>query len=385
MRKAIIITLVLLLGLFITTPYAAIILEDDFEDGDTSDWQTFSSAIIVPTSSYKVSGSYGGRMRNYISGGCGYEGPGKFAPAYKEFTPQVGVFSVEFYGMSDGAGGAYNWRTFGFSDQPPSIHPTDHCNRIDPNKFFVGGVNYNHNWHSGPYEFSAITTNDMLGQTAPLSIHYTPGQWDFFEFIIDVPNQQYTIYINETDAGTLPFYRSISSISTFMVSTEYKNVYIDDIKIYEGLPEILASLDIKPGSCPNPLNVKSKGVLPAAIMGTENLDVTQVDPDTLRLRLKGTEEPLVAPLRWAYADVGEPFEPFIGKEDCFEDCLVCSCPDGFLDLVFHFDRQEVIAAIGEVYDGDCLVLELTGNLQEEFDGTPIVGEDVVRILKKDKQ
>jgi hypothetical protein len=39
----------------------------------------------------------------------------------------------------------------------------------------------------------------------------------------------------------------------------------------------------------------------------------------------------------------------------------------------------VIAALGEVGDGDVLVLQLTGNL---MDGTPIMGEDVVIILVK---
>ena len=34
--------------------------------------------------------------------------------------------------------------------------------------------------------------------------------------------------------------------------------------------------------------------------------------------------------------------------------------------------------------GNCLVLELTGNLMDEFDGTAFVGEDVVRIIKKVK-
>jgi hypothetical protein len=149
--------------------------------------------------------------------------------------------------------------------------------------------------------------------------------------------------------------------------------------------------DIKPGSCPNPVNVKSKGVLPAAIMGTEDFDVSQIDPASLLLRLKDAEEPVVevAPLRWAIADVGEPFEPFIGKVDCYDDCAGCSCPDGYLDLVFHFDTQEVVAALvaalGELYDEECLVLEIIGNLMDDNGGTPIVGEDVVRILKKGKK
>lgn len=143
--------------------------------------------------------------------------------------------------------------------------------------------------------------------------------------------------------------------------------------------------DIKPGSCPNPINVKSKGVLPAAIMGTDNLDVTTIDPASLRLRLKGTEDEGVAPLSWTFADVGAPFEPFIGKEDCYEDCVDCSCADGFLDLVFHFDTQEVVAYLDEVNDEDCLVLEIIGALKEDSGGTPIIGEDVVRMLVKDKK
>jgi hypothetical protein len=144
------------------------------------------------------------------------------------------------------------------------------------------------------------------------------------------------------------------------------------------------AFDIKPGSCPNPLNVKSKGVLPAAIMGTDYFDVTTVDPSSLKLRLKGTEDIEVSPLRWAYADVGEPFEPFIGKDDCYQDCAECTCPDGNLDLVFHFETQEVVSALGEVYDNDCLVVEIVGNLKEEFNGASFIGEDVLRIISKDK-
>jgi hypothetical protein len=156
------------------------------------------------------------------------------------------------------------------------------------------------------------------------------------------------------------------------------------LTLEKAVPELTprVGFDIKPGSCPNPINVKSKGALPAAIMGTAALDVTQLDPETLRLRLKGTEGPLVAPLRWALADVGEPFVPYAGKEDCFADCIWCSCADGFMDLVFHFDTQEVVAALGEVSDEDCLVVEIIGNFQEEYNGTSFVGEDVVRILKK---
>ena len=61
-----------------------------------------------------------------------------------------------------------------------------------------------------------------------------------------------------------------------------------------------------------------------------------------------------------------------------------AAPDGYLDLVLMFDAQELVAALGEVSDGDVLVLHLHGNLKEEYGGTPIAGEDVVRIIKKGK-
>jgi len=146
-------------------------------------------------------------------------------------------------------------------------------------------------------------------------------------------------------------------------------------KVAPPVREIDVAVDVKPTSCRNPLNVKEKGVIPVAILGTDALDVSQIDPATVKL---GN----VAPLRWAMEDVATPFEPYTGKVDAF-DCTI-EGPDGFMDLTFKFKAQEVIADLGEVNDGDVLVLHLTGTLLEEFGGTPIVGEDVVVILKKGK-
>jgi hypothetical protein len=134
------------------------------------------------------------------------------------------------------------------------------------------------------------------------------------------------------------------------------------------------ALDIRPQSCPNPLNCKAQGVLPAAILGTATFDVTIVD--TASVRLEG-----VPPLRSALEDVATPFVPFIGKADCELDCTDQG-PDGLLDLTLKFDIQAVLEAIGSVGDRACLVLELTGQVKQEFGGAPIVGEDVVRILCK---
>jgi hypothetical protein len=126
------------------------------------------------------------------------------------------------------------------------------------------------------------------------------------------------------------------------------------------VPVIPVDVDIKPVSCPNPLNVGDKGVLPVAILGSEDFEVTQVDPATVEL--EG-----VAPLRWALEDVAGPG---------------CSGPDGYLDLTIKFKAQEIVTALGDVYDRDVLLLWLTGNLKFEFGGAPLMGSDQVWILAK---
>lgn len=131
------------------------------------------------------------------------------------------------------------------------------------------------------------------------------------------------------------------------------------------------NVDIKPQSCPNPLNTKDKGVIPVAILGTDDFDVTQVDASTVKL--EG-----VPALRSSLEDAATPF---LGEID---DCLDCTTegPDGKTDLSLKFDARAVIAALGEVTDGECRGLTVTGKL---IDGTNIQGEDVVRIQKSLKK
>jgi hypothetical protein len=134
------------------------------------------------------------------------------------------------------------------------------------------------------------------------------------------------------------------------------------------------AVDVKPGSCPNPLNTASNGVLPVAILGTPDLDVTTIDPASVRLAG-------VAPLRSSLEDVGTPFEPYTGKVDCEYDCNDYGA-DGFMDATFKFDRQEVLAALGSPDEDVCVVMHLTGSFREEFGGGAIVGEDVVGVMKR---
>jgi hypothetical protein len=125
-------------------------------------------------------------------------------------------------------------------------------------------------------------------------------------------------------------------------------------------------IDIKPQSCPNPLNVKSKGVLPVAILGSEDLDVMTIDLTSIRL--EG-----VAPIRSSYEDVAAPV---IDGQEC--ECTTEGA-DGFTDLTLKFETEEIVSALGEVIDGEVLALTITGVLSDE---TPIEGTDCITIIKK---
>lgn len=127
--------------------------------------------------------------------------------------------------------------------------------------------------------------------------------------------------------------------------------------------------DIKPGGCPSPLSLKARGVLPAAIMGTAELNVADIDVKTIQL--EG-----IAPIRYALEDVGAPAEPFTGKtaEDCNADG-----PDGIPDLTLKFDNRSVVALVADPELRETRTLTLTGKL---LDGsTEILGEDVVIVVK----
>ncbi|UCC32509.1 MAG: hypothetical protein JSU86_09540 [Phycisphaerales bacterium] len=138
---------------------------------------------------------------------------------------------------------------------------------------------------------------------------------------------------------------------------------------------MIAHLDIKPGSCPNPVNRRSKGVVSIAVVGSNLFDVTQIDVDSLTL---------------ARADgVGGSITPMIGKrgprvhiEDVATpfDSRRCTChelsSDGIDDLVVKFSTPEMVSAVQ--LDGVprriSVALTLTGSL---MDGTVFEASDCV--------
>lgn len=143
--------------------------------------------------------------------------------------------------------------------------------------------------------------------------------------------------------------------------------------------EMEVAVDIKPGSCPNPVNSKSKGVLHVAVLGTEDFNVRTIDPANIRLTRDGYEDVGVYPVRWDYEDVATPFSGDF-----------CEChslgEDGYEDLTLKFDSEE-LAAVLELADVAkfTLPLKITGKLMVQFGGMDIFGTDCIKVLKAKKK
>jgi hypothetical protein len=128
------------------------------------------------------------------------------------------------------------------------------------------------------------------------------------------------------------------------------------------------TLDLHPGSCPNPLSVNKNGVIPAALLASANFDVHEIDLSSITLMG-------VPPKRTSFADVGTVFRGV--PCDCSEDG-----PDGIEDITLKFSAPAVLEALGEVHVGDVIPLTLTGTL---LDGTPFEASDCMKIVgPKDK-
>jgi hypothetical protein len=132
-------------------------------------------------------------------------------------------------------------------------------------------------------------------------------------------------------------------------------------------------LDIKPTSCPNPINLGGGGgVVPVGLLGGAGCDVTQVDPSSVRIwRSQCSTGGGLAPVMANFADVGTPFTGDL-----------CGCHtlggDGILDLNLKFDKQSMVQVLNlaNVPHMTMTQLVVTASL---YDGSEIVATDCMRV------
>jgi len=131
---------------------------------------------------------------------------------------------------------------------------------------------------------------------------------------------------------------------------EFFNLFADSVTATVTLA-LPVSIDIRPGSESNCFNNNGHGVIPVPILGSETLDVSNVDSTSLKLdgfavRMKGNKGPSCA----------------------FGD----SNGDGFSDLVCHFEDDTA-----DNWTEGAATATLTGEL---MNGVPIVGTDAICIV-----
>ena len=140
-----------------------------------------------------------------------------------------------------------------------------------------------------------------------------------------------------------------------IVDGNYDGEPIIDMGAYEYQGIIEVEIDIKPGSYPNAVNLGSYGLIPVAILSSHYFDATTVDPDTVELAGAGVS-------------VRGKGNKYMAHEEDVNG-------DGLVDLVVHVATENLDPY--SFQDGYAI---LTGNLLEEFGGTPIEGSDEITIV-----
>jgi hypothetical protein len=139
-------------------------------------------------------------------------------------------------------------------------------------------------------------------------------------------------------------------------------LFLSDVPIYlvdtsNGGP-IEVQIDIKPGNEQNNINLKSKGVVPVAVLTSGEFVAATIDPATVLFA--GVE-----PIRWKLQDIDD---------------------DGDDDLMFHFRTQEL------ELDQNSTEATLTAQTSQmaglmtvqSIDSSTVSGTDKVRIISSKK-
>ncbi len=256
--------------------------------------------------------------------------PGAFQPAlgggFDGFVAKVSPNTPSGNGVSVSAGSGVTVTFATVSSSGDTTATKSSTGPTPPAGFSLGATSY-----------YAITTTATFGPPVTICITYSPAQFNdpttlrLFHFEnsawVDVTTS------NDTVAGIIC--GQTSSLSPFLLA--------------ERTP-IPVTIDIKPGSFPNTINLGSQGTVPVAIFSTPTFDARTVDPTTVTLAS--------APIK--LTGKGKPIASFQDVNG-----------DGLLDLVVDVETSAL-----QLTSTDTVAV-LKGRT---FSGQPIKGSDSVRIV-----
>ncbi|MBI4685573.1 MAG: SBBP repeat-containing protein [Nitrospirae bacterium] len=188
---------------------------------------------------------------------------------------------------------------------------------------------------AGPAYFDITTTASFSGQ-ATVCIPYPSNYNEPQMRLLHYENDSWVDVTSLNDPNQGIICGQVSSFSPFVIVKK---------------AVIIVTIDIKPGSNPNSINLGSGGTVPVAILSTTTFDATTVDPMTVTLasapvKLKGKGTPMAS-----LADVNE---------------------DGLLDLIVHVTTE----ALQLTQTDTTAILE-----GKTFNGNSIRGSDTIRVIQ----
>jgi hypothetical protein len=356
-----------------TTNYGDITLSGGFQAGHFAEWWDLTEGDMVISFTYDANGlvdDYGGDAHAWAELGVR-------SPCYGDFNPTW---------MAEGAGvwftSDYDWAANTFDPDPPGSPTLDLDDKMGLQKGGGQGEgNYNlpstppNPWANHAFWFDRDGVDQWQAQMWGAIDGVTYNTGGTYDIVI-------TLHADDATSGTA--YMTVNGEPqgfyvpnwhpgpadlmpagmTFTGDMEHLQVFyglygdgathsvvFEDITVegHHGEPPLAPCfeqpIDIKPGSDPNSINLGSKGVVPVAVLTTDDFDAATVDPATMDFAG-------ATPLRWAMEDVDG---------------------DGDMDLLFHFKTQELVDL-----DENSTEAYLTGYTH---DGEFIWGVDTVNIVK----
>lgn len=163
--------------------------------------------------------------------------------------------------------------------------------------------------------------------------------------------------------SSIPLDYYLAGFGPALVRANFAEIYAPNVVAYgaEGFCEVEVDVDIKPGSDANPINLKSKGNVPVAVLSTADFDASTVDVSTVTL---GNDD-------------GEDTSVVVKRNGTPQSSLEDVDGDGDLDLVLHFSTQALVN--NEDLEASSTTLTLRG---QTGGGQDIVGADFVNIVSK---